>query len=286
MAFLLDSHHYFEPFTCLNKGCQFLLRSGNCIPLIWLLGTLPAFSFRSFWEHHRNDSIFCLSVTGVRWYQQKTAEISFPVWAMGRRQWHRHHFGGWGSDMCFRYNWPMVNLPGLFPNLMKTQLKLWVLQETQIGLGQAPKVWGTNWSLGTASDLAVKHQHGSLRLLKVYFQQLLSIVAAAVVLSWWDATYSLCQQSWSCCCRFMENKFTELHCNILLSWKLIRWNCTHSIRSPWQQPPSCSEVVKPFWTCQIEKSLAKHRKTAHAAICWSVTSDFCIRNLLWLSKIT
>lgn len=66
--------------------------------------------------------------------------------------------------------------------LMKTQLKLSLLQEAQTGLRQAPKVWGTNWSIGGASGLAGKHQHGSLRLLKVYFWQLLSIVAAAVLL--------------------------------------------------------------------------------------------------------
>lgn len=59
LAFLPNSRHYFEPFTCLNEGPQSLLWSGNRIPLTWPLGTFPAFSSRYFWENHRNDySIF------------------------------------------------------------------------------------------------------------------------------------------------------------------------------------------------------------------------------------
>lgn len=99
LAFLLDSHRYFEPFICLNKGSHSLLRTGNCIPLTWLLGTLPAFSFRFFWENDRNDYSIFLSVSDRG--QVASAENSrniLPLWAMGRRQWHRHHLGGWESD--------------------------------------------------------------------------------------------------------------------------------------------------------------------------------------------
>lgn len=59
----------------------------------------------------------CLSVTGVGWHRQKTAEMSFPWREMGRGQSPRHRWGGRGSaSSCFTQIRQVVNQHGLEPN--------------------------------------------------------------------------------------------------------------------------------------------------------------------------
>lgn len=67
LAILPNSHHYCEPFLCLNKGPRYLLWSGKRIPLTWLMGTFSAFSSGSFQEHRRNDYSVLLSVSNRSW---------------------------------------------------------------------------------------------------------------------------------------------------------------------------------------------------------------------------
>lgn len=90
----------------------------------------------------------------------------------------------------------------------------------------------------------------------------------AVVLFWWHAAYSLCRQSWSCC-------FSSDLWKINLQKYTVTYYCpeirpdeiVHSLPEVLGNSPLLPlKSLRHFKNAQVEKSLAKHRKTARAAI--------------------